>query len=154
MEAPEAAPAARDNAGVCDTVKAPAATAEVCDSAKAPDYPAVLTESGMVVKAVVENTGRMAGRETVQVYVKICREGAPNYQLKGIKKLHLAPGERREVSIHLPREAFGLYDEEGILRFWEGEARVIVGGQAPDLRSEKLTGRKDTQLTVRVPGNM
>ncbi len=110
-----------------------------------------VTEKGINVSAAVENTGRMSGGETVQVYVKICREGAPNYQLKGIKKVHLAPGERKEVKIHLPKEAFGLYDEDGRLCFHEGKAQVIIGGQAPDPRSEKLTGRKDTRLEVTMP---
>lgn len=110
-----------------------------------------VTEKGINVSAVVENTGRMSGGETVQVYVKICREGAPNYQLKGIKKVHLAPGERKEVKIHLPKEAFGLYDEDGRLCFHEGKVQIIIGGQAPDPRSEKLTGRKDTRLEVTMP---
>lgn len=97
-------------------------------------------KDGVTLTCKVKNTGKLAGGETVQSYVKICREGTPGPQLKGIRKLHLAPGEEAEVSIHLPAEAFGLYDEDGTFRVDEGKALVYLGGQGPDVRSEKLTG--------------
>lgn len=92
----------------------------------------------------------MSGGEAVQAYVKIEREGTPNAQLKGICKLHLAPGEAKEAVIHLPAEAFGLYDEDGKLQIAEGKATVFIGGQAPDARSEKLTGQKVERLVFSV----
>ncbi len=101
-----------------------------------------------LVSARVKNVGKCAGAETVQVYVKVCKEGAPNYQLKGISKVRLAPGEEREVSIRLPKEAFGLYDEEGVLRIGGGRVEVFVGGQAPDRRSEELTGKKVAKIVL------
>lgn len=107
-------------------------------------------EDGITVTATVTNSGKMTGGETVQVYVKVCREGTPNAQLKGIRKLHLAAGESAQVSVHLPREAFGLFDEEGILQIAPGEVKVYIGGQAPDSRSEKLTGKKVTEFTLQI----
>lgn len=106
---------------------------------------------GVNISAVVTNTGSMAGSETVQVYVKICREGTPNAQLKGICKLRLEPGEAAPVKLHLPAEAFGLYDEDGVLCILQGKAQVYIGGQAPDTRSEKLTGHKVTGLVLDIP---
>ncbi len=110
-----------------------------------------VTEDGVEVTATVTNVGDMAGGETVQVYVKVCKEGTPNAQLKAIKKLHLAAGESQVVSLQLPKEAFGLYDEEGVLRIEEGTVKLYIGGQAPDSRSEKLTGQKVTELVLSVP---
>ena len=107
-------------------------------------------ENGITVRAVVKNTGSMTGGETVQAYVKICREGTPNAQLKGIRKLHLAPGEEAEISLHLAREAFGLYDEDGCLQYYPGDAIVYLGGQAPDCRSRELTGQSVTALHVKL----
>ena len=95
---------------------------------------------GACVTATVKNVGKTFGGETVQVYVKVCKEGTPNAQLKGIKKLHLAAGESAEVKITLPREALGAFDEEGKLQVG-GDVKIYVGGQAPDARSEKLTGK-------------
>ncbi len=114
----------------------------------------MLSQDGVTLRAKVRNTGAMAGAETVQAYVKIEGEGTPNAQLKGIRKLRLAPGEEGEAAIHLPREAFGLYDEEGVLRIRKGRARVYLGGQAPDARSEALTGRKVWALDVAIPEDM
>ncbi|MBR5800523.1 MAG: glycoside hydrolase family 3 C-terminal domain-containing protein [Lachnospiraceae bacterium] len=105
---------------------------------------------GITVSATVKNTGDRQGTETVQVYVKIMKEGTPNAQLKGISKVTLAPGESKEVSVKLPAEAFGLYDEEGKFVIDQTQATIYVGGQAPDTRSEKLTGKKVAALSVAV----
>lgn len=107
-------------------------------------------EDGVDVTATVTNTGKVAGGETVQVYVKVCGEDTPNAQLKGIRKLHLAAGESADVKIHLPKEAFGLFDENGVLQVKAGDVKVYVGGQAPDTRSEKLTGKKVAELALTI----
>ena len=104
---------------------------------------------GVDVTAIVKNTGAMAGAETVQVYVKVCKEGTPNAQLKGIKKLMLSPGESAEVKIHLSQEALGVYDEDGELVI-SGNVKIYLGGQAPDTRSSKLTGKKVTELSAAI----
>ena len=97
---------------------------------------------GVDAEVTVNNTGMMAGAETVQVYVKVCAEDTPNAQLKGLRKVRLAAGESRVVSVHLPAEAFCLYDTEGRLCKMAEKARVYIGGHAPDARSEQLTGQK------------
>lgn len=107
-----------------------------------------VTKEGVTVTATVKNTGKRAGTETVQVYVKADREGTPNAQLKAIKKLSLAQGEEAQVSIFLPAEAFALCDGEGKRKVEAGEYRIYISGQQPDTRSEKLTGVKVSALLV------
>lgn len=111
-----------------------------------------LTEDGVDITVTVENTGSREGTETVQSYVKAVPEeeieNLPNMQLKGIRKCTLKPGEKKEVSIHLPIEAFALYDEEGKRQIYKGCYKIYVGGQAPDKRSEKLTGKSVAEFTV------
>ena len=114
----------------------------------------IIGKEGVDIRATVKNTGAMAGAETVQVYVKVCRDNTPNAQLKGLCKVELAPGEEKEVTLHLPAEAFGLFDEEGKLQISKGEVCVYVGGQAPDTRSEKLTGRKVEVLSLQIKEDM
>lgn len=104
---------------------------------------------GVDITATVTNSGKTAGTETVQVYVKVCREGTPNAQLKGIRKVALAAGESKTVTLHLPKEALGVFDENGELQV-NGEVKVYVGGQAPDTRSVKLTGKTVTELTLSI----
>ncbi len=107
-------------------------------------------EDGMDVTVTVTNTGKMAGGETVQAYVKVCEDGTPNAQLKGIKKLYLEPGESAKVTMHLPKESFGLYDENGVFGYSQGEILVYLGGQAPDSRSAALTGKQVSKFTVKI----
>lgn len=106
-------------------------------------------EDGIIIKAVVTNTGSREGTETVQAYVKADREGTPNAQLKGICKVTLKPGESREVSVKLPLSAFALYDEQAVNRVAEGKYLVYIGGTQPDARSEKLTGKKVSMVAVK-----
>lgn len=103
---------------------------------------------GIEVKAVVTNTGDREGTETVQVYVKADREGTPNAQLKGIRKVALQAGESREIAIKLPISAFALYDEQAVNRVGRGRYLVSIGGTQPESRSEKLTGKKVAVLSV------
>lgn len=111
-------------------------------------------KEGIDITTAVRNTGSMAGAETVQVYVKVCRKDTPNAQLKGLCKVELAPAEEKTVKLHLPAEAFGLFDEEGKLRIRKGEVLVYVGGQAPDQRSEHLLGRKMQRLSLQIAEDM
>ncbi len=97
----------------------------------------------------IKNIGSMPGAETIQVYVKVKRDDAPNWQLKGLKKVYLNPNEEKTVSIELKDTAFGLYDNEGRLIIHEGEYEVFVGTSQPDERSIKLTGKKPYSKIMR-----
>jgi len=106
---------------------------------------------GILISAYVTNSGSRAGRETVQVYVKIHGEDTPNGQLKGIRKLFLEPGAKQRVEFRLLPEAFGLVDELGRLKVRPGTAEVTVGGQGPDARSSELTGRQVLRAVLTIP---
>ncbi len=103
---------------------------------------------GVHVRATVKNTGDRDGIETVQVYVRVCAEGAPNAQLKAIRKLPLKAGEEKTVEIYLPSEAFMLCDGQGVKKLSGGACEVYVGGSQPDARSAALTGKKPAVMTV------
>ncbi len=114
-----------------------------------------VSEAGVDIKVTVTNTGKVEGTETVQAYVKVLPdekiENVPNVQLKGIAKCHLLPGEKKEVMIHLPLEAFSLYDEKANHMVYAGNYHVYIGGQGPDERSRSLTGKEviDMQFQVK-----
>ena len=108
-----------------------------------------IEEGGTVtVTVAVQNTGAMAGGQTLQVYVKALRESTPNAQLKGLQKVYLQPGEEKTVRIALPETAFGLYNEEGECMLEAGDYAVYAGMQQPDERSAVLTGQRPVCLTV------
>ncbi len=107
-----------------------------------------ITSEGMELSVKVKNRGEYPGRETLQVYVKANGKEMPNAQLKAFTKVELKPGEEKQVSIHLPVEAFSLCDEEGNRRVAPGSYTVFVGGSQPDQRSAALMGKKPLQLEV------
>jgi beta-glucosidase len=97
----------------------------------------------------IKNTGAISGAETIQVYVRAKVEGAPNHQLKGLKKVHLNPGEQETISITLKDEAFGLYDNNGELVLQDAEYELFIGISQPDVRSIKLTGKAPYSKIIR-----
>ena len=113
------------------------------------DADEVVQGKDVSVSVNIKNTGSMAGAETVQVYVKVKQDGAPNWQLKGLKKVFLNPGESKNISIPLNDRAFGLYNNEGELVLHEGEFEVFIGTSQPDARSIQLTGKKPYSKTLR-----
>jgi beta-glucosidase len=70
-------------------------------------------EKTVKVTLTVKNTGSVAGAEVVQVYVKDNASSVfrPEKELKGFKKVSLAPGEAKEISFELDETAFQFYDD-------------------------------------------
>lgn len=64
------------------------------------------------VTAAIENTGRRAGAEVVQLYVRDVEASVPRpvRELKGFRKVHLSPGERKVVSFTLRRDDLAFFD--------------------------------------------
>lgn len=106
------------------------------------------SEKGVVLQAEVQNTGKMDGIETVQVYVGLEKDGAPNPQLKKIVKLPVKSGETKKIEVSLQKEAFMLYDEEGKQVLYPGTYHIYLGGSQPDERSLELTQKAVHQVQV------
>ncbi|SFR78416.1 glycoside hydrolase family 3 N-terminal domain-containing protein [Anaeromicropila populeti] len=107
-----------------------------------------LTPDGAEIGVTIKNVGNYAGRETVQVYVKVNCENTPNPQLKAFAKAALQPGEEKRISFHLPADAFSLYDDKGTKRVLDTTYTIFVGGSQPDARSIKLTGKKPLEINI------
>ncbi len=105
-------------------------------------------EAGVILRAEVRNTGVMDGTETVQIYVGLERDEAPNPQLKKIVKVPLKAGESKQVEAVLPKEAFMLYDEKGEHVLYPGTYHIYMGGSQPDARSLELTKKEVCHFTV------
>jgi beta-glucosidase len=92
---------------------------------------------GLTVSVDVTNTGSMAGREIVQVYVHDQKSGLvrPQKELKGFAKVELQPGETKTVSIPLDFRAFAYYHPE--YKQWiteDGEFDLLIGASSADIR--------------------
>ena len=100
----------------------------------------------VTVTATVENTGKTAGKEVVQVYVKAPQGvlGKPARALVGFAKTGiLAPGAKETVTINVAKESFASYDDSGATGhkscyvLEEGSYEFYVGS---DVRSAAFAG--------------
>jgi beta-glucosidase len=65
-----------------------------------------------IVTFMVKNTGSRAGDEIAQVYAALpASAGEPPKRLVGFCKIHLNPGESREVTVKVPAEYLSIYGE-------------------------------------------
>jgi len=92
---------------------------------------------GLTVSVDVTNTGAVAGKEVVQVYVHDRKSGLvrPPKELKGFAKVELQPGETQTVAIPLDFRAFAFYHPG--YRQWiteDGEFDILIGASAADIR--------------------
>ena len=95
----------------------------------------------ITVSFSVKNTGNMHGKETVQLYVRdMCSHVLrPFKELKGFAKVDLKPGEKKEVTFRLGRDAFAYYSiAENNWHVEGGEYKILIGASSQDIR---LTGR-------------
>ena len=93
----------------------------------------------ITVSVDVINTGNMAGKEVVQLYVKDCTHSAirPEKELKGLEKVFLNPGETKTVTMELDKRSFAWYNTE--LHDWfaaSGEYKLLVGTSSRDIHLE------------------
>ena len=99
-----------------------------------------MTRDGNITFTVkVTNTGKMAGAETVQLYIHDVKASVdrPEKELKGFQKVWLEPGESKEVSISIGADALKFYDEsQGDWRAEEGDFEALIGNA-----SDNIAGR-------------
>lgn len=105
----------------------------------------------MEVSVDVENTGKMAGKEVVQLYVADQESTVirPLKELKGFEKVELAPGEKKTVTFHLDKRAFAYYSVK--IHDWHVESgvfEIMVGVSSADI---KLTKKVNVESTVKIP---
>jgi beta-glucosidase len=94
------------------------------------------------VRVTVTNTGERAGAEVVQFYVRDdhARVTRPVMELKGFRKVELAPGGSETVSFTLGPEELSYWDEGLTGKVVEpGTFTLFVGGSSADTRRVTLT---------------
>ena len=96
------------------------------------------TADGFTATITVKNTGSVAGKEAVQVYVAAPAGGLekPAFELKGFAKTKtLAPGEAQTLTINVDKYTLASFNEA--TSAWEtaaGTYKVMFGANAADIR--------------------
>jgi beta-glucosidase len=93
------------------------------------------------VEVDVKNTGKREGMETVQLYIRDLFSSVtrPVLELKGYKKINVAPGETKRVSFSLALDDFAFYDREMRYKAEEGDFNILVGNAANLSKLKKTT---------------
>ena len=95
----------------------------------------------VIVEVDVKNTGERDGMETVQLYIRDLFSSVtrPVLELKGYKKVNVAPGETKRVTFSLALDDFAFYDREMKYKAEEGEFNILVGNAANLAKLKKTT---------------
>ncbi len=89
----------------------------------------------------VTNTGKMAGDEVVELYLKFPPvPGAPNIALRGFQRVHLEPGASQKVHFVLKGRALSMVTESGRPVIAAGDYTVSIGGGQPNTGAPGVTG--------------
>ncbi|HUZ04965.1 MAG TPA: glycoside hydrolase family 3 C-terminal domain-containing protein [Acidobacteriaceae bacterium] len=100
----------------------------------------------------VTNTGKVAGDEAVQVYLKFPDvKGAPHIALRGFQRIHLEPGASQKVHFELKNRDLGIVNELGNPIIAQGEYTISIGGGQPDTAAPSVTGKFHIEGQIDLP---
>lgn len=96
----------------------------------------VNAEDTITIQLGVQNVGSCGGDEVVQLYLRdpLASVTRPVKELKGFKRLTLAPGEQKTVTFHVPVQQMAFYDRQMQFVVEPGEIQVMVGSASDDIR--------------------
>ncbi len=100
----------------------------------------------------VTNTGKAAGDEVVQVYLKFpAVKGAPITALRGFQRVHLEPGASQKVHFDLKDRDLGIVTEDGNPIIAQGDYTISIGGGQPDTGAPAATGKFRIEGQIALP---
>lgn len=93
------------------------------------------SRESVTVAVEVMNTGQRAGEEVVQLYIqdKVASVTRPVMELKGFRKIALAPGERKTVDFSISPEQLAFYNVDMKRVIEPGAFAVFVGPNSRDV---------------------
>jgi len=102
----------------------------------------------VTVKVKVKNTGSIAGKEIIQLYVRDVESSVirPLKELKGFEKVELQPGEEKKVTFILNKRSFAYYNID--IKDWHvesGDFEILIGKSSKEIL---LNGTIKVQSTV------
>jgi beta-glucosidase len=100
----------------------------------------------------VTNTGKLAGDEVVQLYLKFPPvAGAPNIALRGFQRIHLDPGQSQKVHFELKDRDLGMVTAIGNPIIAGGDYTISIGGGQPDTGAPGVTGHFHVDGQIALP---
>lgn len=103
------------------------------------------------VRLKVTNTGKRAGDEVVQLYTRDVLSSVTTYEknLAGFERVHLAPGETKEVTFTIDRKQLELLDADMKWVVEPGDFVLMAGASSEDIRLNGTLTVEDYQTRVK-----
>ena len=97
-------------------------------------------EGSTKVSVDVTNTGKVPGDEVVQLYIRdeVSSVTRPVKELRGFRRVRLAPGETRTVELPLGFSELSFFNRDMHRVVEPGDFKIMVGGNSQDLIETKL----------------
>jgi len=105
-------------------------------------------EKGLTVTVTVKNTGKVKGKEIVQLYVSDTKSTLqrPEKELKKFAKVELEPGQQKTLTFTLDSRDFSYYDAKREMWIAEsGEFTISAAASSRDIRLSEKVNLKSTQ---------
>ena len=113
--------------------------------------PKVITPSQKAtVRLKVTNTGKRAGDEVVQLYTRDILSSVTTYEknLAGFERIHLKPGESKEIVFTLDRKHLELLNADMKWTVEPGEFAIMAGASSEDIRLNGILTVEDYQARL------
>ena len=107
--------------------------------------PRVITPNeSATVRLKVTNTGKRAGDEVVQLYIRDVLSSITTYEknLAGFQRIHLEPGEAQELSFTIDRKHLELLDADMKWVVEPGDFVLMAGASSEDIPPERNADRR------------
>ena len=103
-------------------------------------------------EVTVTNTGKVAGDEAVQLYLRFPSvKGAPLVALRGFQRVHLDAGASQKVHFELKDRDLGVVTEDGRPIIAGGDYTLSIGGGQPDSGAPGVTGHFRVEGQIDLP---
>ena len=102
------------------------------------------------VRLKVTNTGKRAGDEVVQLYTRDILSSVTTYEknLAGFERIHLKPGESKEIVFTLDRKHLELLNADMKWTVEPGEFAIMAGASSEDIRRNGILTVEDYQARL------
>ena len=114
--------------------------------------PRVITPNeSATVRLKVTNTGKRAGDEVVQLYIRDVLSSITTYEknLAGFQRIHLEPGEAQELSFTIARKHLELLDADMKWVVEPGDFVLMAGASSEDIRLNGTLTVEDYQTRAK-----
>ena len=106
----------------------------------------------LIAEITITNSGNHEGDEVAQLYLSFPTvPGAPLRALRGFKRVHLKPGESRNVNFELKDRDLSMVSEAGSPIIPEGVYSVSIGGGQPNTGAPAVAGTFKVAGTKTLP---